>query len=344
MKDKNSTTKFFDGKSILISGGTGSFGKNFAMTLLKNCKPKKIVIFSRDELKQYEMAKIIPENKYPIRYFIGDIRDRNRVMRACSGIDIIVHAAAMKHVNAAEYNPTECIATNVNGAQNIIDASIHNEVSHVIALSTDKAANPINLYGASKLCSDKLFIAGNNLVGKKKTRFSVVRYGNVAGSRGSVIPLFKELSLNNKNIFPLTDKDATRFIIELDEGINFVMKCFNNMLGGEIFIPKLASMKMIDLVKAFGEDQKYKVIGLRAGEKKHEVMIPEEESKNSIDMGDHYIIQPTLAWWNNTEFLKKIKNQGSSAKGSFEYSSHTNTKILSIKEIKKIISNITNYK
>jgi len=342
LKSKSSTINFFNNKSVLISGGTGSFGKNFALKLLKYGKPKKIVIFSRDELKQYEMAKQLPENKYPIRYFIGDVRDRNRVYRACSGINIIVHAAAMKHVNAAEYNPTECIATNINGAQNIIDASIHNEVSHVIALSTDKAANPINLYGASKLCSDKLFIAGNNLVGKKITRFSVVRYGNVAGSRGSVIPYFKELSLNNKNIFPITDEDATRFIIELDEGISFVMKCFKNMLGGEIFVPKLASIKIIDLVKAFGPNYKYNIIGLRPGEKKHEVMIPQEESRNSIDMGDHYLIQPSLAWWNTSDFIKKIKNQGKPASESFEYSSDTNTKWLSVTEIKKIISNTNN--
>ena len=339
MKNKDIISTFFKGKSVLISGGTGSFGSNFARTLLKLAKPKKIVIFSRDELKQYEMAKQLPEDKYPIRYFIGDVRDRQRVFRACHGIDIIIHAAAMKHVNAAEYNPTECIATNVNGAQNIIDASIQNEVSHVIALSTDKAANPINLYGASKLCSDKLFIAGNNLVGKRSTRFSVVRYGNVAGSRGSVIPYFKELSLKKNNVFPITDKVATRFIIELDEGISFVMKCFTNMLGGEIFIPKLPSIKILDLVKAFGADRKYKVIGLRPGEKQHEVMIPQEESRNSIDMGDHYLIQPSLAWWNTSDFIKKIKNQGKPASASFEYSSDTNTQWLSINEIKKIISN-----
>ncbi len=343
MKASASALKFFNGKSILISGGTGSFGKNFAMKILKHSKPRRIVIFSRDELKQYEMAKELPEDKFPIRYFIGDIRDRTRVNRACSGIDIIVHAAAMKHVNAAEYNPTECIATNINGAQNIIDASIYNEVSHVIALSTDKAANPINLYGASKLCSDKLFIAGNNLVGKKLTRFSVVRYGNVAGSRGSVIPYFKELALSKKNIFPITDKDATRFIIELDDGINFVINCFNNMLGGEIFIPKLASIKIVDLVKAFGKDYSYKIIGLRAGEKKHEVMIPQEESRNSIDMGDHYLIQPSLAWWNTSDFTKKINDIGKPANESFEYSSDSNDKWLSIPEIEKIILNTSNF-
>ena len=340
MKNKNNIINFLKGKSILISGGTGSFGTAMVETLLKIANPKKIIIFSRDELKQYEMSQRFPESKYPIRYFIGDVRDRDRVNRACVGVDIIIHAAAMKHVNAAEYNPTECIATNINGAQNIIDAAIHNEVSQVIALSTDKAANPINLYGASKLCSDKLFIAANNLVGKKITRFSVVRYGNVAGSRGSVIPYFKSLSLNNKKVFPITDASATRFIIELKDGVNFVLQCFVNMTGGEIFIPKLASIKVIDLVKAFGEEYKYKVIGLRAGEKIHEVMIPQEESRNSIDMKDHYLIQPSLTWWNTEKFIKKIKNTGVPAVESFEYSSNTNEYWLSIKEIQKIIKSI----
>ena len=340
MKNKNNIVSFLKGKSILISGGTGSFGTAMLKTLLKIADPKKIIIFSRDELKQYEMSQRFPENKYPIRYFIGDVRDKDRVNRACVGVDIIIHAAAMKHVNAAEYNPTECIATNINGAQNIIDAAIHNEVSQVIALSTDKAANPINLYGASKLCSDKLFIAANNLVGKKVTRFSVVRYGNVAGSRGSVIPYFKSLSLNNKKVFPITDTSATRFIIELQDGVNFVLQCFIDMTGGEIFIPKLASIKVIDLVKAFGEEYKYKVIGLRPGEKIHEVMIPQEESRNSIDMKDYYLIQPSLTWWNTKKFIKKIKNKGIPAAERFEYSSNTNEQWLTIREIKKIIDNI----
>lgn len=340
MKNKVSIVKFLKGKSILISGGTGSFGTAMLKTLLKIADPKKIIIFSRDELKQYEMNQKFSENKYPIRYFIGDIRDKDRVNRASVGVDIIIHAAAMKHVNAAEYNPTECIATNINGAQNIIDAAINNEVSQVIALSTDKAANPINLYGASKLCSDKLFIAANNLVGKKTTRFSVVRYGNVAGSRGSVIPYFKSLSLNNKKVFPITDTASTRFIIELQDGVNFVLQSFINMTGGEIFIPKLASIKVVDLVKAFGEEYKYKVTGLRPGEKIHEVMIPEEESRNSIDMKDHYLIQPSLTWWNTKKFIKKIKNKGIPTAESFEYSSCTNKHWLTIREIKKIIDNI----
>ncbi|MDB9971269.1 UDP-N-acetylglucosamine 4,6-dehydratase (inverting) [Alphaproteobacteria bacterium] len=340
MENSNNFQDWFSNKSILISGGTGSFGQAFVSKILTTCKPKKIVIFSRDELKQYEMSKIFPENKYPIRYFIGDVRDRDRVFRACSEIDIIVHAAAMKHVNAAEYNPTECIATNVMGGQNIIDAAIYNGTSHVIALSTDKAANPINLYGASKLCSDKLFIAGNNLVGKKSTRFSVVRYGNVAGSRGSVIPFFKSLVMNKETVFPITDKDATRFIIELDEGVNFVIKSLLSMVGGEIFIPKLPSLKIIDLVKAFGENYSYKVIGLRAGEKQHEVMIPFEESRNCIDMKDHYLIQPSLAWWNTKSFLKKIKDKGIPLKEDFEYSSNTNSSWLNVSDIKNIINRI----
>ena len=332
--------KFFDGKSILVSGGTGSFGQAFIKKILSNTNPKKLVIFSRDELKQYEMSKNFPEEDYPVRYFIGDVRDKYRVNRACSDIDIIVHAAAMKHVNAAEYNPTECIATNILGAQNIIDAAIYNGTSHVIALSTDKAANPINLYGASKLCSDKLFIAANNLVGKQSTRFSVVRYGNVAGSRCSVIPYFKELKNNNKLVFPITDEEDTRFIIELDDGVNFVIKSFNNMVGGEIFIPKLPSMKMIDLVMSFGNNYSYEVIGLRPGEKKHEVMIPQEESRNCIDMTGHFLIQPSLTWWNTKMFQKKIKDRGINVEKHFEYSSNTNKVWLSISDIKKIINKI----
>ena len=326
-----------NGKSILISGGTGSFGKNFVETILKKYKPKKVVIFSRDELKQYEMAQKLPEAKYPIRYFIGDVRDRNRVFRACAGIDIIVHAAAMKHVSAAEYNPTECIATNIIGAQNIIDASIENGVSKVIALSTDKAANPINLYGASKLCSDKLFIAGNNLVGKNITRFSVVRYGNVAGSRGSVIPYFKKLAIDNIKVFPITDETATRFIIALDDGVDFVINRFSDMLGGEIFIPKLPSIKIVDLVNSFGQDYKYDIIGLRSGEKKHEIMIPKEEARNCIDMGKYYIIQPSLSWWNTKNFNLFIKDKGKKTDINFEYSSHTNDSWLTVKDIKVII-------
>ncbi len=340
MDMKNIFYNWFNDKSILVSGGTGSFGHAFIKKILSKSKPKKLVIFSRDELKQYEMSKVFSEENYPVRYFIGDVRDRNRVNRACMDIDIIVHAAAMKHVNAAEYNPTECIATNILGAQNIIDAAIYNKTSHVIALSTDKAANPINLYGASKLCSDKLFIAGNNLVGKQSTRFSVVRYGNVAGSRGSVIPYFKDLQNKGELVFPITDDSATRFIIELEQGVNFVIKSLYNMVGGEIFIPKLPSMRIIDLVQAFGEKCSYKVIGLRPGEKQHEVMIPLEESRNCIDMKDHYLIQPSLAWWNTKSFLKKIKDKGKATGKNFEYSSNTNEDWLSISDIKNILSRV----
>lgn len=340
MKNIKVLKELFNKKSVLVSGGTGSFGKAFIDKVLKYSKPQKIVVFSRDELKQYEMAKKYPEAKYPIRYFIGDVRDKSRLYRACAGIDIIVHAAAMKHVSAAEYNPTECIATNIIGAQNIIDAAIENTVEKVIALSTDKAANPINLYGASKLCSDKLFIAANNLVGKKNTRFSVVRYGNVAGSRGSVIPYFNSLALKNELTFPITDDKATRFLIELDEGVDFVISRFLNMLGGEIFIPKIPSIKIIDLVKAYGDNFNYKIIGLRPGEKIHEVMIPVEEARNCYDMGDYYLIKPSLSWWNTGEFKKLLNNKGKIVKNNFEYSSDNNKKWLTINKIKQMLKTI----
>ena len=279
-------------KKILITGGTGSFGVRCLETILNKHKPKKLVILSRDELKQYELSQKFSEKDYPcLRYFLGDVRDRNRIIRACADIDVIIHAAAMKHVTASEYNPNECIATNIQGAQNIIDAAIINNVKRVVAISTDKAANPINLYGATKLCSDKLFVAANNLAGQHKTRFSVVRYGNVMGSRGSVIPFFKKLINSGEKALPITDVNMTRFVITLQEGVNFVLKTINMMSGGEIFIPKLPSIKIIDLANVMAGKNNYRVIGIRTGEKLHEVMIPREESLNCIDMETYYIIQ-----------------------------------------------------
>ena len=291
-------------KNILITGGTGSFGTKCISLIFKTYKPKKLVVFSRDELKQYELSKVFSENKYPIRYFIGDVRDRNRLSRACNNIDLIIHAAAMKRVTASEYNPTECIATNIIGAQNLIDAAIENNVLKVIALSTDKAANPVNLYGATKLCSDKLFVSANNLVGKGKTRFAVVRYGNVISSRGSVIPIFKELIKNGAKKLPVTDKRMTRFVISLDEGVSFVLNELQNFSGGEIFVPKLASIRIVDLVEAMLFKDAYKVIGIRAGEKLHEVMIPKEEARNCIEIKDKYIIIPQLSWWNRKIWMQ----------------------------------------
>jgi len=334
-------TYSFKGKSILITGGTGSFGQKFVEFALKELSPKKLVVFSRDELKQFNMAAKFPESQYPcMRYFIGDVRDRNRVMRALSGIDLVVHASAMKQIVAAEYNPTECIATNVLGAQNIIDAAIENGVQKVVALSTDKAANPINLYGATKLCSDKLFVAANNLSGEQNTRFSVVRYGNVAGSRGSVIPFFKKLVSEGQKTLPVTHEDMTRFIITLDQGVRLVANTFETMHGGEIIVPKLPSLKITDIIPFLGNDLNYKVIGIRPGEKLHEVMIPEEETRNSIDMGDHFIIQPNHHWWNVSSFKKSVESQGKPMKDLKEYASGTNTQWLSPDELKELMDSI----
>lgn len=328
----------FDNKNILITGGTGSFGTKCVEILLRDFKPKRLVIFSRDELKQYEMSQIYPEKKYPcLRYFIGDVRDAERVKRASAEVDIIIHAAAMKHVIASEYNPTECIETNIHGAKNIIDASINNNIKKVIALSTDKAASPINLYGATKLCSDKLFIAANNLSGKHKTRFSVVRYGNVVNSRGSVIPYFNKLLAEGTKKLPLTDLNMTRFIITLDQGVKFVLNALNSMSGGEIFVPKIPSMKILDLITCMAGQGNYEEVGIRPGEKLHEVMIPREESLNCIDMKDHYIIQPMFSWWNTDQLKLSIGNSGKAVSKSFEYASDSNKHFLTIDDIKNIL-------
>tara|TARA_X000000950_G_C13918380_1_gene662087 strand:- start:4591 stop:5598 length:1008 start_codon:yes stop_codon:yes gene_type:complete len=325
-------------KNILITGGTGSFGTKCLKILFNNYKPNKVVVFSRDELKQYELSKIFPEDSYPIRYFIGDIRDKSRLYRACSDIDFLIHAAAMKRVTASEYNPTECIATNVIGAQNVIDACIYNNVKKVIALSTDKAANPINLYGATKLCSDKLFISANNLVGVKNTRFAVVRYGNVISSRGSVIPLFKELLKKGAKKLPITDERMTRFVITLDEGVKFVLQELQDFSGGEIFVPKLRSIKIVDLVEAMLAEKAYKVVGIRAGEKLHEVMIPKEEARNCIDIGKKFIIVPQLSWWNKKNFDTKLKKISKKVSKDFEYTSDKNKSWLSVKQLKKLVT------
>jgi len=328
-------------KNILITGGTGSFGSKFIELVLKKYKPNKLVIFSRDEQKQYEMSQFLSEAKYPnIRYFIGDVRDKSRLDRACANIDFIIHAAAMKHVTAAEYNPTECIATNIFGAQNVIDAAISNNVKKVVALSTDKAASPINLYGATKLCSDKLFIAANNLSGKHETRFSVVRYGNVINSRGSVIPHFRKLLQEGEIKLPITDIKMTRFVINLDQGIRFVLDSLFTMSGGEIFVPKIPSINIMDLVTCMAGEGQYNEVGIRPGEKLHEVMIPKEESLNCIDMNKYYIIQPMFSWWNTENLKSSIGNRGQAVSKSFEYSSHTNNNFLTISDIKNILKTI----
>ena len=325
----------FNNKNILITGGTGSFGKKYTEILLKKYKPNKIIIYSRDELKQYEMAQKF--NDKCMRYFIGDVRDANRLKTAMDGVDFVIHAAALKHVPIAEYNPMECIKTNINGAENVINAAIENEVEKVIALSTDKASAPINLYGATKLASDKLFVAANNIVGSKKTRFSVVRYGNVIGSRGSVVPFFLKLIKENKPL-PITDFKMTRFLITLEEGVNFVLKNFKRMQGGEIFIPKIPSMKIVDLAKALCEKCELKEIGIRPGEKLHEVMITSDD--RVVEFKDHFVIKPTITLSFEANYLtNNLKEKGVELPLGFEYNSGNNTEWLTKEEfLKKVES------
>ncbi|WP_104721841.1 UDP-N-acetylglucosamine 4,6-dehydratase (inverting) [Helicobacter mesocricetorum] len=326
----------FNGKNILITGGTGSFGKQYTKTLLKHYKPNKIVIFSRDELKQYEMAQVY--NQSCMRYFLGDVRDESRLKEATNGIDYIIHAAALKQVPAAEYNPMECIKTNIYGAQNVISAALSNEVQKVIALSTDKAANPINLYGATKLASDKLFVAANNMAGSRKTRFSVVRYGNVIGSRGSVVPFFQKLLLDKVKELPITDLEMTRFMITLEQGVDFVLKNFMRMLGGETFVPKIPSMKIVDVALALAPNLPHKIIGIRPGEKIHEVMCPKDDSHITYEFSDYYVIAPTIQFNFITDFSKNALGEcGKLVARGFEYNSGTNTKWLSKEEFLELI-------
>lgn len=317
----------FNDKNILITGGTGSFGKKYTEILLKKYKPNKIIIYSRDELKQYEMAREF-KNKC-MRYFIGDVRDEERLTRAMNGVDFVIHAAAMKHVPIAEYNPMECIKTNINGASNVINSAFTCKVKKVIALSTDKACNPINLYGATKLASDKLFISANNIAGNNPTRFSVVRYGNVVGSRGSVVPLFESLVKNGVKELPITDERMTRFWITLEEGVEFVLKNFERMKGGELFIPKIPSMKIIDLANAIAPNSSIKVIGIRPGEKLHETMISKDDSHLTYEFDDHYVITPSIQFLTEPNFSVNMLNEyGKKVLDGFEYSSNTNTKWL----------------
>ncbi len=314
----------FNGANILITGGTGSFGKKYTEVLLQKYKPNKIIIYSRDELKQYEMAQKF--NDKCMRYFIGDVRDLSRLEKAMDGVDYVIHAAALKHVPIAEYNPMECIKTNVMGAENVINSSIKNRIKKVIALSTDKAANPINLYGATKLASDKLFIAANNIKGSQDTIFSVVRYGNVIGSRGSVIPFFQKLVKENAKEIPITDPKMTRFWITLRQGVEFVLKNFERMQGGETFIPKIPSMKMTDLANAIAPNIPQKIIGIRPGEKLHEVMVPKDDSRLTIEFEDHYVIKPTITFTQgDVNYHKNRLNEtGKNVEIGFEYSSDKN--------------------
>jgi len=326
-------------KSIFITGGTGSFGKKFIETILKKYKPKKVIVYSRDELKQYEMQQKWPDNdKTPMRYFIGDVRDYSRLKMAMTDVDIVIHAAALKHVPAAEYNPFEVVKTNVIGGQNVIDAAFSNNVKKVVVLSTDKAAAPINLYGATKLTSDKLFVAANNYKGTNDIKFSVVRYGNVMGSRGSVIPFFQRQK--QKGSLSITDERMTRFNITLQQGVNFVLKCLDSMWGGELFVPKIPSYRIIDVAKAIAPKAKYEFIGIRPGEKLHEEMITKTDSFNSVEFSDYYVVLPSIPLWNIEKFKKESdSNIGKDCEYGFSYNSGTNDEFLSVDDLKKLIKN-----
>ncbi|HJU50425.1 MAG TPA: UDP-N-acetylglucosamine 4,6-dehydratase (inverting) [Pseudogulbenkiania sp.] len=322
-------------KSILITGGTGSFGRKFIKTLLQRHQPARVVVFSRDELKQYEMQQEF--NAPCMRYFLGDVRDGERLRQAMRGIDYVVHAAALKQVPAAEYNPTECIRTNVNGAENVINAAIENGVEKVIALSTDKAASPINLYGATKLLSDKLFVAANNLVGGHRTRFAVVRYGNVVGSRGSVVPFFRKLIVEGAESLPITDPRMTRFWITLQHGVDFVMKNFQRMQGGELFVPKIPSVRIVELAQAMAPDLKQHLVGIRPGEKLHEMMIARDDSMHTLAFDDHYVITPSTRFVVQNDYAcNGLGEIGQPVEEGFKYTSDNNSWFLGIPELQEL--------
>ncbi len=323
-----------DDKSILITGGTGSFGKQFIATLLKHHSPQRVIVFSRDELKQHEMSfdPRFAEHKSKLRYFLGDVRDKDRLRQAFHGIDVVIHAAALKQVPAAEYNPFEFIKTNVLGAQNIIEAAIEQGVERVVALSTDKACNPVNLYGATKLCSDKLFVAGNSYTGAAPTRFSVVRYGNVIGSRGSVVPLF--IKMRESGRLTITDKEMTRFWITLDQGVDLVMLALKMMTGGEIFVPKIPSMKIVDLARIIGPDCELVETGIRPGEKLHEVMISADDARSTFEFDNHYVVEPHFAWWSRED----RGEGGKPVPRGFEYDSASNTQWLDEAGLREMIA------
>lgn len=319
-------------KTILITGGTGSFGRKCTQIILERFQPRRLIIFSRDELKQFEMAQEFPESRYPsIRYFIGDVRDKERLHRAFRNVDYVIHAAALKQVPAAEYNPFEAVKTNILGAQNIINVAIDQGVKRVIALSTDKAANPINLYGATKLCSDKLFIAGNAYVGPTGTIFGVVRYGNVIGSRGSVVPFF--MKCRDEGSIPITDPRMTRFWITLQQGVDFVLESLERMVGGEMFVPKLPSTNIMDLAQAIAPDCPVRVIGIRPGEKLHELMIPRDDARRTLEFDSYYLIQPDFRFWER----RYVRNGAHTVPEDFEYSSDTNPWRLGVEEMREIV-------
>ncbi|TFV91751.1 UDP-N-acetylglucosamine 4,6-dehydratase (inverting) [Oxalobacteraceae bacterium OM1] len=325
----------FNDKSILITGGTGSFGKKFIKTVLARYSPRRVIVFSRDELKQFEMQQEF--NSPAMRYFLGDVRDGQRLRQAMRGVDFVVHAAALKQVPAAEYNPMECIKTNINGAENVINAALENNIEKVIALSTDKAANPINLYGATKLVSDKLFVAGNNIAGGHRTRFAVVRYGNVVGSRGSVVPFFRKLINEGAKDLPITDTRMTRFWITLQDGVDFVLKNFERMHGGEIFVPKIPSSRITDLAKAMAPELPIRVVGIRPGEKLHEIMCPAENVNQTIEFEGHYVIRPAINFVEEVDYTgSRLNEVGCYVPEGFEYDSGTNPDFLSLSQLREL--------
>jgi UDP-N-acetylglucosamine 4,6-dehydratase len=322
----------FNDKSILITGGTGSFGKQYARTILERYQPRKLIIYSRDELKQFEMQQDFPQDC--MRFFLGDVRDAERLIQAMNGVDYVIHAAALKQVPAAEYNPMECVKTNIHGAQNVVQAALANNVQKVIALSTDKAANPINLYGATKLVSDKLFVAANNIAGGHDTRFAVVRYGNVVGSRGSVVPFFRKQIAAGSDHLPITDAAMTRFWITVQQGVDFVLKNFARMQGGEIFVPKIPSVRVVDLAHAMAPNLPHKLIGIRPGEKLHEVMCPADDSHLTLEFADHYVIKPAIQFIGPVDFASnRLGERGRPVEPGFEYHSGKNPRFLAVEEI-----------
>jgi UDP-N-acetylglucosamine 4,6-dehydratase/5-epimerase len=326
---------FLSESNVLITGGTGSFGKRFIDRVFRDHRPNKLVVFSRDELKQFQMRQAYPIEQFPhLRFFIGDVRDRDRLYRTFDGIDFVVHAAALKQVPAAEYNPLEAIKTNIHGAANVIDAAIDCGVKRVIALSTDKAANPVNLYGATKLCSDKLFVAANEYSGSHRTRFAVVRYGNVVGSRGSVIPYF--LAQRSSGRLTITDPRMTRFLITLDHGVEFVLRSLERMAGGEIFVPKIPSVRVTDIARVIGPECVHEVVGIRPGEKLHEVMVPEDDARVTLEFEEFFLIQPTHSFWNRKDFA--AQNNAHPCPDGFRYSSDCNDQWLSDDEIARLVS------
>jgi UDP-N-acetylglucosamine 4,6-dehydratase len=330
-----STDFSLDQKSILITGGSGSFGRHFIQMVLSKYQPRKLIVYSRDELKQFEMAQDFLGDKYEcMRYFIGDVRDQQRLQQAMKDVDVVIHAAALKQVPAAEYNPMECIKTNIYGAENVIQAALANNVEKVIALSTDKAANPVNLYGATKLASDKLFIAANNIAGGHCTRFSVVRYGNVVGSRGSVVPFFSKLVREGAPDLPITDVRMTRYWITLRQGVDFVLKSFSRMQGGEIFVPKIPSVRVVDLALAMAPHLPHRLIGIRPGEKLHEIMCPSDDSHLTLEFNDHFVISPTIQFAASVDFsANPCDEKGQPVEQGFEYNSGSNSVFLSRAEI-----------